>query len=94
MSKVQATEGLTNHCAILEQRPVLKHDADIVCRLCVSVALATCFCAAGRTFDDITQKASTHGLLFADRDIFLDTAACTRITTQLFCLQCGQQMSS
>lgn len=23
--------------------------------------LATCFCAVGRTFDDITQKASTHG---------------------------------
>lgn len=56
MSEVRATEGLVDPCAILEQRLFLKHDAGIVCRLCANVALATGFCAAGRTFDDIAHR--------------------------------------
>lgn len=28
--------------------------------VCANVALASCFCAVGRTFDDITRKASAH----------------------------------
>lgn len=40
------------------------------------------------------RKQARTGLLFADQDIFLNTTACTRITTQLFCWQYGQQMSS
>lgn len=43
--------------------------------VCVRAALATRFCAQGRTFDDITQKAGTHKLLFVDQDVFLDTSA-------------------
>lgn len=78
-------------------RPFLEPDADAVCRLRVSaVALATCFCAAGRTFDDITQKAKhtravvcrsghfpRHRRLHKDRD-----------TTLLFTVWPVWQMSS
>lgn len=46
-ARCKPREGLVDLCTILERRLFLKYDADIVCRLCANVGLATRFCAVG-----------------------------------------------